>query len=59
MTDKRECSNCHFRRGSECHRDAPRCFEVTASEVSQRWAAWPLVQGDWWCGDWEPLEDPE
>ena len=59
-----DCSLCRFfdpelyshgARG-ECRRHAPRLGDMVEQNENIRWAAWPVVQSEEWCGEYAPLQ---
>lgn len=48
-----KCSNCLYclwRGRHYCHRNPPQVIREDGSD----WSTWPPVNGDWWCGEYQP-----
>jgi hypothetical protein len=56
------CRGCRFWTGDrnddvpgQCRRHAPKPHHAIDGDDDARWAFWPIVLGDDWCGEHEPV----
>ena len=50
QVEESSCANCRFCIGGHCCRFPPT---FAGGGLDRPWVAFPEVEADWWCGEWE------